>query len=84
MLIPIKRKFIKTPPFHHENSFDQLKTQAIKLITFNSVCATASGREEFLRQLQSINEGMKETGAKVEKRYQSDRFSGKFYSSAEH
>ncbi|CAL8098985.1 unnamed protein product [Orchesella dallaii] len=36
---------------------------------------SASGREEFLRQLQSINEGMRESCSKVEKRYQVDKAS---------
>jgi len=43
--------------------------------SYQLACTTSSGREEFLRQLQSINEGMKDTGSKVEKRYQTDRFS---------
>ncbi|ODN03546.1 Coiled-coil domain-containing protein 93 [Orchesella cincta] len=41
--------------------------------SYQLASTSASGREEFLRQLQSINEGMRESCSKVEKRYQIDK-----------
>lgn len=38
--------------------------------------STAAGREEFLKQLSHIHDGLKETSSKVERRYKSEKVVG--------